>query len=250
MDSSASPSSPGEPEPEGLDTRTRDLRRENAKLSNDNRSLSNQLVALRQQFTEALSISQNVDTVLAQSTQTAKELASVKTQRDDLQSRLQSALRANQELKRTIDSLRRQSPHDEHHDPHEQFDSELAKVRQQLEPWKADHAQLQQQLETIFQTSSHYFGTPIDCVESFLTSFDRWSRHPQDEFQNQNQLHTLTRKLKRCRAEITESRGYILTLETDRDRIGNRLDQTIKNRKANMNNLKHEIENNQSSLRG
>jgi predicted RNase H-like nuclease (RuvC/YqgF family) len=61
---------------------------------------------MRQQFDQALSVSENIEKMMSQSAEAGWEVAQLRAECDDLSRRLQIALQTNQELKLTIEKLK------------------------------------------------------------------------------------------------------------------------------------------------
>jgi chromosome segregation ATPase len=184
-------SGPPERETDGRSISMRDLRRENAKLSQTNVDLTNQVKSLRRQFDQALSISTTVDDLMAKCTESTRELARLKTERDDLAHRLQSALQANQELKSTLDELKRhfaseasascRQQKQKLEDTVRQLSAELSQERRQKEALKGDCEQFELHFEKLYQAAGSYFGTLVDSHQALLDCFLQGTRRVDEE---------------------------------------------------------------------
>jgi chromosome segregation ATPase len=207
-----------------------DLRRENSKLAQTNRDLTAQLSALRQQFNQALSVSSNIEKMMSQSAETGKEVAQLKAERDDVSRRLQIALQANQELKQTIEELKRgtdvpvsfRQQREKTEATLRGLGNDLASERQQKEKFKAEYLELESQVQNLLHAAGHYFGLVIDNQQTLLDCFLQGKARTVDAecgHRREEQVRALARKLRKNRKEIAEYRNLQMQADAQLDAI-------------------------------
>jgi chromosome segregation ATPase len=165
-----------------------------------------------------------IDGVLSKSADAAREIAQLKTERDDLSSRLQRSVQTNRELEIRLRELQVASVPEssdmstglrQQKRALEQrvraLESELEKQRQQSSQLRSNCDQHEFQLETIFHAASKYFGMLIDSHQPLLQCFIQPSA--LDDYDN------LSRANARLNSQLQKSRTANASFEMVKQRL-------------------------------
>ena len=156
-------------------------------LMKDNYELSNQMITLRKQFDDALSISSKIDNLYSINSENTKEISRLRSENEDLKRRLQISLQANNDLQSKIQNM--QNFHNSIHNNSKQ-DSELfikqrnqyesiiseykkriEECEQQRDKIRNENEQNKLMLESVLNACGRYFNKMIDSSSAAIDCF-------------------------------------------------------------------------------
>ncbi|KAK8887570.1 hypothetical protein M9Y10_038620 [Tritrichomonas musculus] len=232
-----------------------DLQNENALLIQKNVDLSAQLTNLRSQFDQALVVSSKIENVFSTNSEYSKEIAHLKSEKDDLNRRLQIALQNNQDLNYKLQNyansqinvnenygnFKRQK--DKYDKIILDMQSKLDESNKENEFLKQNSEQFNMTMENIYQAASHFFNQIIDSPQILLDCFmhNKNNSESKDIIKLTKHIYKLKNQLKKKDYMIENYEKSKIQNEIDKNTIQvteNEFNYKISDLTAQLNELK------------
>lgn len=218
------------------------MQNENLVLIQKNTDLSNQLTNLRTQFDQALAVSTKIENVYSTNSEYSKEIAHLRSEKDDLYRRLQIALQNNQDLNCKLQNCMNSQSYSngnlgtlkKQKDKYEKIISEL---QRKIEDSNKENENLQNNIEqikvdmnSIYQAAAHFFGQIIDSPQTLLDIFIQQKNNKESE-----EIIKLTKHIYKLKNQLQKKENAIANYE--KLKIQNEIDKNKSQAATNDLNL-------------